>query len=78
MPERQLHQVAELTLPQLRAEPPNVVVMPFGATEPHGNHLPYATDIVRPREIDGNARVQIVMDASPYYLSSGRGNEAER
>ena len=45
MPERQLHQVAELTLPQLRAQPPNVVVMPFGATEPHGNHLPYATDI---------------------------------
>ena len=37
-----------------------------------------ATDIIRPRELDGNARVPIIMDASPYYLSSGRGNEAER
>jgi creatinine amidohydrolase len=45
VPERQLHQVAELTLPQLRTDSPNVVVMPFAATEPHGNHLPYATDI---------------------------------
>jgi creatinine amidohydrolase len=43
--QRQLHQLAELTLPQLRAQPPNVVVMPFAATEPHGNHLPYATDV---------------------------------
>jgi creatinine amidohydrolase len=24
---------------------PNVVVLPFGATEPHGKHLPYGTDI---------------------------------
>ncbi|WP_159599679.1 CocE/NonD family hydrolase [Agromyces humi] len=37
-----------------------------------------ATDIIRPHELDGNARVPIIMDASPYYLSSGRGNEAER
>lgn len=37
-----------------------------------------ATDIIRPRELDGTARVPIIMDASPYYLSSGRGNEAER
>lgn len=37
-----------------------------------------AADIIRPRELDGNARVPIIMDASPYYLSSGRGNEAER
>lgn len=37
-----------------------------------------ATDIIRPSELDGNARVPIIMDASPYYLSSGRGNEAER
>ena len=37
-----------------------------------------ATDIIRPRELDGTARVPIIMDASPYYLCSGRGNEAER
>ncbi len=37
-----------------------------------------ATDIIRPRELAGSARVPVIMDASPYYLSSGRGNEAER
>ncbi|WP_308492809.1 CocE/NonD family hydrolase [Microbacterium terrisoli] len=36
-----------------------------------------AADIVRPRELDGTAKVPVIMDASPYYLSSGRGNEAE-
>jgi creatinine amidohydrolase len=46
VPERQSHRLSELTLPQLRAKPPNVVVMPFGATEPHGAHLPYGTDIL--------------------------------
>ena len=45
MPTRQPQLLADLTLPQLRSAPPNVVVMPFGATEPHGNHLPYATDV---------------------------------
>jgi X-Pro dipeptidyl-peptidase len=37
-----------------------------------------AADIIRPRELDGSAKVPIIMDASPYYLSNGRGNEAER
>ena len=36
-----------------------------------------AADIVRPKELDGSAKVPVVMDASPYYLSSGRGNEGE-
>jgi X-Pro dipeptidyl-peptidase len=36
-----------------------------------------ATDIIRPRELDGTARVPIIMDASPYYLSLGRGNDGE-
>jgi X-Pro dipeptidyl-peptidase len=36
-----------------------------------------AVDIVRPRELDGTARVPVVMDASPYYLCCGRGNESE-
>lgn len=36
-----------------------------------------ATDIIRPRELDGTARIPVVMDASPYYLSLGRGNDAE-
>ncbi|MGL4513328.1 MAG: creatininase family protein [Lacipirellulaceae bacterium] len=36
--------VAESTLDTWRDAPPEVVVLPFGATEPHGPHLPYATD----------------------------------
>ncbi|MDN5796248.1 MAG: CocE/NonD family hydrolase [Intrasporangium sp.] len=36
-----------------------------------------AADIIRPRELDGTARVPVIMDASPYYLSLGRGNESE-
>jgi X-Pro dipeptidyl-peptidase len=36
-----------------------------------------AADIIRPRELDGTARVPVIMDASPYYLSLGRGNETE-
>jgi X-Pro dipeptidyl-peptidase len=34
-------------------------------------------DIVRPRELDGVAKVPVIMDASPYYLCCGRGNEHE-
>jgi X-Pro dipeptidyl-peptidase len=35
-------------------------------------------DIVRPSELDGVAAVPVIMDASPYYLCCGRGNEGER
>lgn len=45
MPERLPHRLADLTLPQVRADLPEVVVLPFAATEPHGGHLPYGTDI---------------------------------
>jgi creatinine amidohydrolase len=45
MAERRTHAVGEISLPLLRDAIPNVVVLPFGATEPHGNHLPYATDV---------------------------------
>ncbi|MET0238195.1 MAG: Xaa-Pro dipeptidyl-peptidase [Kibdelosporangium sp.] len=34
-----------------------------------------ATDIIRPATTD---RVPVIIDASPYYATSGRGNEAER
>ncbi|MFB4314637.1 Xaa-Pro dipeptidyl-peptidase [Actinomadura sp. 21ATH] len=35
-------------------------------------------DIVRPKESDRGLKVPVIMDASPYYDNSGRGNEAER
>jgi len=34
-----------------------------------------ATDIIRPATAD---RVPVIIDASPYYATSGRGNESER
>src|SRR5256885_2314155 len=34
-------------------------------------------DIIRPRELEGVATVPVIMDASPYYLCCGRGNESE-
>lgn len=34
-------------------------------------------DIIRPKELDGSAKVPVIMDASPYYLCCGRGNESE-
>lgn len=42
-----------------------------------GDEEHIATDIIRPRELDGTARVPVIMDASPYYLSLGRGNDSE-
>ncbi|PJJ53741.1 X-Pro dipeptidyl-peptidase [Mumia flava] len=38
-----------------------------------------AVDIVRPSELDDRGvDVPVIMDASPYYTSIGRGNESER
>ena len=34
----------EMTLDDVRAFKPQVVVLPLGSTEPHGPHLPYGTD----------------------------------
>ena len=45
MPTPRPWQLAEVSLPQLNDYTPSVAVLPFAATEPHGNHLPYATDI---------------------------------
>lgn len=36
--------LAETNLEQVRAEPFQVAVLPFGATEPHNLHLPYGND----------------------------------
>lgn len=36
--------LADLTWPEVRARPWPVVLLPWGATEPHNTHLPYGTD----------------------------------
>lgn len=47
--------LAELTLEDIRERPPEVAVVPFGATEPHNLHLPYATDTIEADLIGGAA-----------------------
>uniref|UniRef100_UPI0027BA2767 CocE/NonD family hydrolase n=1 Tax=Virgibacillus massiliensis TaxID=1462526 RepID=UPI0027BA2767 len=42
-----------------------------------GNLDRIAAVIIRPQETDQELQVPIIMDASPYYESIGRGNEAE-
>ncbi|EQB38576.1 MULTISPECIES: Xaa-Pro dipeptidyl-peptidase [Virgibacillus] len=42
-----------------------------------GNLDRIAADIIRPQETDQELQVPIIMDASPYYESIGRGNESE-
>lgn len=37
--------------PALREVPHPVVLLPFGATEPHNTHLPYGTDTILGREV---------------------------
>ncbi|RYG72203.1 Xaa-Pro dipeptidyl-peptidase [Lentibacillus lipolyticus] len=36
-----------------------------------------AVDIIRPKETEDDLQVPVIMDASPYYESLGRGNESE-
>jgi creatinine amidohydrolase len=55
MSTRKPHLIYDATLPQLRDVTPKVVVLPFAATEPHGNHLPYATDIIETAAIADRA-----------------------
>jgi creatinine amidohydrolase len=38
--------LAELAYVDLKERLPEVAVIPFGATEPHNLHLPYATDVI--------------------------------
>ena len=36
----------ETTYEQLYSDPPNLVILPWGATEAHNKHLPYASDVI--------------------------------
>jgi len=37
-----------------------------------------ALDIIRPKASDAGLKVPVIMDASPYYTTLGRGNESEQ
>jgi creatinine amidohydrolase len=47
--------LAEVNLAYLRVNPPEVIVIPFGATEPHNLHLPYSTDTLEATIIGSKA-----------------------
>ncbi|HEX4722027.1 MAG TPA: CocE/NonD family hydrolase [Pseudonocardiaceae bacterium] len=42
-----------------------------------GGHVRVAADIIRPRELDTTAKIPVIMEASPYYLCCGRGNQLQ-
>ena len=45
MPPRS-HVLLEANYRQLLADPPNVAILPWGATEAHNWHLPHGTDVI--------------------------------
>ena len=51
MPTQFPWRLSEVTLKDVRAANYEVAVLPFGATEPHNLHLPYATDNIEVTEI---------------------------
>lgn len=70
----------ELNYSDLLANPPECVILPWGATEAHGKHLPYASDVTEAFEISKVACIQankngakaIVLPPIPF------GNDAQQ
>jgi X-Pro dipeptidyl-peptidase len=42
-----------------------------------GGHVRVAADIIRPSELDGKAKIPVILEASPYYSCCGRGNQSQ-
>lgn len=49
--------LTEMTIEEVRALAPKVVLVPIGSTEPHGPHLPYGTDTF---QVEAVARLAVV------------------
>ena len=72
--------LAEATLEQVRRVKPTLAVLPWGATEAHGRHLPHGTDTIEAGELAGRAAGQaaergarlVVLPAVPF------GNNAQQ
>lgn len=47
MPTKHPWRLSEVTLKEVRENNYSVAVLPFGATEPHNLHMPYATDTIQ-------------------------------
>src|SRR5256885_12290895 len=61
--------LSEASYPQLREYRPNVAVLPWGATEAHGVHLPHGTDVIEAARIaEASAAVAHERGARPVVL----------
>lgn len=72
--------LGESTWASVREAGYEVAVLPWGATEAHNKHLPYATDIIESEAVaaqsarlawDGGARV-VVLPAIPFGVNTGQ------
>ncbi|HET7622444.1 MAG TPA: creatininase family protein, partial [Gemmatimonadaceae bacterium] len=79
MPDRP-YIIAESNWQTVRDTPYSVAVLPWGATEAHNYHLPYATDIIESEAVaaeaarmawDAGARVA-VLPAVPFGVNTGQ------
>lgn len=68
MPAKPSIALNDLSLPQLREARPNVVIIPFGATEPHGHHLPYGTDVIETTAIAARA-CQLARESGAHVVT---------
>jgi creatinine amidohydrolase len=72
--------IANSTYPQVREVRYAVAVLPWGATEAHGKHLPYSTDIVEIEALAANAArlawdagaAVAVLPAIPFGVQTGQ------
>lgn len=55
--DRRIGILEEMTLDEVRAFDPEIVIVPIGSTEPHGPHLPYCTDTLLARHTAEGATV---------------------
>lgn len=66
--------------PNVRDTPPEVAVLPWGATEAHNTHLPYATDTIQAEAVclraaeraNASGANTIVLPAIPFGVQTGQ------
>jgi creatinine amidohydrolase len=72
--------LAESTWAEIRTEPRDLAVLPWGATEAHNYHLPYGTDIIETEHVaaeaariawDAGARI-VVLPVVPFGVQTGQ------
>lgn len=72
--------LAHRTWPSLRDTPIDVAILPWGATEAHNTHLPYATDTIQAVAISERAAKRaaatgarvVVLPAMPFGVQTGQ------